>query len=117
LYLLAQLIYSEAGSDWISNEIQLMVGSVVMNRVASDEFPNTIYDVVHQYNQYQFIKFGTKVIPNQRAIDNAKLILDGYRNCPSNIVWQSECRQGDGTYKRFKINNKTIYFCYSNKTK
>jgi len=114
LYLLSQVRYSEVGSNNIPYWVQLMVGSVVMNRVDSNKFPNTIYNVVHQYNQYQFVKFNVKVTPNARALFNAEKVLKGYRNCSKNTVWQSESRQGNGTYKTFRINGKTLYFCYSN---
>jgi len=114
LYLLSQIIYSEAGSDWISDEIQLMVGSVVLNRVNSPYFPDNIYDVTHQKGQYQFILQNIEVIPNQRAIDNAKQLLDNQDNltCPSNVIFQSESIQGDGIYKTYETKYTTLYFCY-----
>jgi len=52
LYLLAKIIYAEAGSDWLTDEHQRLVGSVLLNRVASPEFPNTIREVVEQPGQY-----------------------------------------------------------------
>jgi len=114
LYLLSQVIYSEAGSDWISDEIQLMVGSVVLNRVNSPYFPDNIYDVIHQKGQYQFILQDIDVVPNQRAIDNAKQLLDNQNDliCPSNILFQSESAMGDGIYKKYETKYATLYFCY-----
>ena len=52
LDLLARLIYSEGGIE--SYETQLMIGSVVMNRVMSNEpyFPDTIREVIYQKNQF-----------------------------------------------------------------
>ena len=52
LDLLARLIYSEGGIE--SYQTQLMIGSVVMNRVMSDEpyFPDTIREVIYQKNQF-----------------------------------------------------------------
>ena len=41
LVLLAQVIYTEAGSAWLPDEWRLAVGEVVLNRVASPEFPDT----------------------------------------------------------------------------
>ena len=114
LYLLAQVIYAEAGSDWISDEIQFMVGSVVLNRVNSPYFPDNIYDVIHQKGQYQFILQDIDVVPNQRAIDNAKQLLDNQNDliCPSNILFQSESAMGDGIYKKYETKYATLYFCY-----
>ena len=114
LYLLAQVIYAEAGSDWISDNVQLMVGNVVMNRVMSDKFPDTIYDVVHAPNQYQFIKHGITVKPSKRALDNARKILNGVKVMPKNVYYQSEYKNlGDGIYKKVKTKYSTMYFSYS----
>jgi len=114
LYLLGQVIEAESGSDWIKDEVQLMVGNVVMNRVSNDKFPNTIYDVVHAPNQYQFIKHGITVRPSKRALDNARKILNGTRVIPKNVVYQSEYKNlGDGIYKKVKTKYSTMYFSYS----
>ena len=50
LTLLAALIYCEAGGE--SYEGQLAVGSVVMNRVYSSSFPDTISGVIYQSGQF-----------------------------------------------------------------
>ena len=52
VYMLAHLIGGEAGADWCTDELQLMVGSVVLNRMASDRFPNTMEEVIFQKGQY-----------------------------------------------------------------
>lgn len=48
--LLAALIYCEAGNQ--SYEGMVAVGAVVMNRVASASFPNTISEVIYQGGQF-----------------------------------------------------------------
>ena len=48
--LLAALIYCEAGGE--PYEGQLAVGSVVMNRVRSGSFPNTVSGVIYQSGQF-----------------------------------------------------------------
>ncbi len=48
--LLAALIYCEAGNQ--SYEGMVAVGAVVMNRVYSSSFPNTISDVIYQSGQF-----------------------------------------------------------------
>ena len=48
--LLAAIIYCESGGE--SYESQLAVGSVVLNRVNSSYFPNTITEVIYQKNQF-----------------------------------------------------------------
>lgn len=48
--LLAALIYCEAGNQ--SYEGMVAVGAVVMNRVNSDSFPNTVSEVIYQGGQF-----------------------------------------------------------------
>lgn len=55
-YLLANLIYCEAGGE--PYEGQVAVGAVVMNRVLSGRFPNTVAGVIYQKNQFSPVKSG-----------------------------------------------------------
>lgn len=48
--LLAALIQCEAGNE--SYEGQLAVGAVVMNRVKSGRYPNSVYEVIYQPSQF-----------------------------------------------------------------
>jgi len=50
LRLLAALIQCEAGT--VSADGQLAVGAVVMNRVRSGAYPNTIYGVIYASGQF-----------------------------------------------------------------
>lgn len=50
LDLLARLIYFEARGECY--EGQVAVGAVVMNRLKTSGFPNTIHDVIYQKNQF-----------------------------------------------------------------
>lgn len=50
LNLLAAIIYCEAGNQ--SREGKVAVGAVVLNRVASSSFPNTIREVIYQSGQF-----------------------------------------------------------------
>lgn len=49
-YLLANLIYCEAGGEPYAG--QLAVGAVVMNRVLSSVYPNTVVGVIYQRKQF-----------------------------------------------------------------
>jgi spore germination cell wall hydrolase CwlJ-like protein len=49
--LLAKIVYLEAGNQ--SEEGMLAVANVVLNRVKSDKFPDTVYDVIFQPRQFQ----------------------------------------------------------------
>ena len=56
LYLLAAIVYAEAGSECY--DAQLAVANVVMNRVRSSYYPNTISAVIYQ--PYQFTACKTR---------------------------------------------------------
>jgi len=109
LNMLSRIIFAEAGSDWITDEHQLAVGSVVLNRMADSRFPNTMKDVIFQEGQYACTWDGNYYKdPNERAVNNAKYLLENGVTIPSNVVWQSQEKQGKGLWK--KIQNH--YFCY-----
>lgn len=110
LNLLAHLIFAEAGSDNISDEQQILVGIVAMNRVKSKKYPNTLYEVIYQSGQYACTWDGNfEKEPNERAYSNAKIVLDNQADVhPVNVIYSAEFEQGSGVYK--KLGN--TYFCY-----
>lgn len=109
LALLARVIWCEAGSNWLTDEHQRAVASVVINRKNDSRFPNTINEVVYQKGQYGCVYNGMiNRTPNQRAYDNAKYVLENGVTIPSNVVWQSRGKQGVGVYKYIQGH----YFCY-----
>ena len=55
-YLLANLIYCEAGNQ--PYEGQVAVGAVVINRVLSGAFPDTVVGVIYQTNQFEPVSTG-----------------------------------------------------------
>ena len=116
LDMLAAVIYYEAGDIYCVDRHQQLVGQVVINRVNSDEFPDTIYDVITQKNQYASASkvlenMGDRSIIPQRCYDNALAVLNGEVKCPSDIVWQAEFIQGK-VYEVYKTPYSTTYFCY-----
>ena len=50
LTLLAQLVYNEANIEPYEGKVAVV--HVVLNRMASSEFPDTVFDVVYQKNQF-----------------------------------------------------------------
>lgn len=109
LYLLARVIHCEAGSDWLTDEHQLAVGSVVLNRVADSRFPNTISGVVYQKGQYACVPNGMiNRTPSERAVKNARYLLENGVTTPTNVVWQAQFKQGRGVWKYIQGH----YFCY-----
>ncbi len=76
LYWLSRIIYAESGNQPLDGKIA--VGNVVMNRVASPLFPDTIYDVLFQRNQFSPAATGSIYrTPNAASVAAAKLVLDG----------------------------------------
>ena len=76
LYWLSHIIYAESGNQPLEGKIA--VGNVVMNRVADPVFPNSIYGVVFQKNQFTPVKNGTiHLTPNEESVLAAKLCLEG----------------------------------------
>ncbi len=55
-YLLANLIYCEAGGESYAG--QLAVGAVVINRVLSSVYPNTVTGVIYQKSQFSPVASG-----------------------------------------------------------
>ena len=54
--LLAKVTYAEAGNQTL--EQQLAVAAVILNRVESESFPNTIQEVISQKGQFSSVKGG-----------------------------------------------------------
>ena len=82
VYWLARIIEAEAGGE--SGEGKLAVANVVLNRVASNSYPDTIYDVIFD------TKYGTQFeptsngaiynTPSEESIEAAKRALSGENN-------------------------------------
>ncbi|MGM9542157.1 MAG: cell wall hydrolase [Candidatus Limivicinus sp.] len=115
LYLLAKLICAEAGSDWLSDDFRLCVGEVVLNRVESPEFPDSISDVVYQKGQYA--SAGTaafaSLVPSQACVDAALRLMQGERKMAPSVVFQSDHEQGEifSMYTDRRLG--TTFFCVS----
>lgn len=115
LDLLSRLIYAEAGCTWIPDWVQRMVGSVVLNRVESQYYPDTIREVIYQPGQYAPTWDGSlQKTPDARTIENARYLLEHGSICPENVVGQNSIVTGSGVYTSYydQVLDTTIYFCY-----
>lgn len=117
LWWMSKIIYAEAGADFITDELQCMVGAVLYNRWLSPEFPDTLEECVFQKGQYApttSSDFKTAT-PNERSVSNAVRVLTGEFSIPETVVFQANFRQGSGTYKEIYVPElgKSSYFCYS----
>lgn len=113
--LLARLLTCEMGCSWIADEQQLYVGSVVLNRVASDLFPDTLQEVIYQPGQYAPAISGwiETVQPDERTIGNARWLLENGSVLPENVLYQSTVVQGP-VYDCYYDSTlgTTTYYCY-----
>lgn len=105
-YLTGALVGECQGYSW---EHQVAVGSVVLNRVEHEEYPNTVKEVIHDPGQYACIKNGMFYRePTQRNENVAEYLLENGSQIPNNVIYQSTVPQGSGIWR--KIDNH--YFCY-----
>ena len=75
--LLARLIYAEARGE--SYKGQVAVGAVVLNRVRSSSFPNTISGVIYQPYAFTCVNDGQiNYTPNQTAYNAARDAMNGW---------------------------------------
>ncbi len=89
VYWLSRIIYAESGAEPFRGKIA--VGNVVLNRVASAQFPDSVYGVIFDKKHgVQFSPVSNGAIyktPNKDSVIAAKICLEG-----------------------FSINNKVLYF-------
>ena len=77
LNLLARVIYGEARGEPYNG--QVAVGAVVLNRVKSSSFPNTISGVIYQSGAFDAVKDGQiNLTPNSTAKKAAQDALNGW---------------------------------------
>lgn len=77
LNLLARVVYGEARGEPYSG--QVAVAAVVLNRVKSSSFPNTISGVVYQSGAFDAVRDGQiNLSPNSTAIKAAQDALNGW---------------------------------------
>ena len=80
-FLLAVIIYCEAGNQ--SYEGKVAVGNVVLNRVASPRFPNTIREVIYAPGQFSPVGMGwyekelAKGTVNESCLQAARDAMNG----------------------------------------
>lgn len=77
LNLLSRLVYAEARGESYTG--QVAVAAVVLNRVKSSSFPNTISGVIYQTGAFDVVTDGQiNLTPNSTAIKAAQDALNGW---------------------------------------
>lgn len=105
--LLACVIYQEAGSDAVCDDCRRRVADVVLNRVESEYFPDTIYEVLMQPSQYgaysmtgivwpERASYETEAHAVERARRIAREVLSGQHGdlYGNGYIWQAGFEQG-----------------------
>ena len=104
LCLLAKIITSDAGSERLSDEWRMCVGEVVLNRVASPEFPDTVEEVIMQEGQYAGVntdQFTYYLNPTEDSVNAALRLLQGERLMDPWVVFQANFPQGGSIYAKY----------------
>ena len=106
---LARIIQAENGGHE-DDEALLLTGVVVLKRVKSKYYPDTIMGVISQKGQYSTYadgKFWNE--PSKRSMRIAKKLLSTniVHDYPDNLVFQAEFEQGRAVYKKLGYE----YFC------
>ena len=114
--ILARTMYMEARDcPW---RHVLSVGAVVLNRVRSDLFPNTVKEVIEQPYQYSVTYAYAFMFDKTpaRYYAAARILLDGEYNLPGDVLYQAQFPQGSGIYWESHVHTQwwdsTTYFCY-----
>lgn len=115
LNILAKVVAYEADPQWCEWEHSVAVAVVVLNRVASPYFPDTVKEVVAQPGQYlPAYTYGFEQTP-RLCYEVAKAAMDGDHDVPSDCYWQDNTIQGKSIWKSFTVDTgyfrSTTYIC------
>ena len=112
-YLLACLVQAEAGGEIY--EGKLAVANVVLNRVQSSSFANSITDVIYQTGQFCVVINGSLASimsqgPAQECVQAARDALAGNNNVPGYLYFRSRhCNGYVETSHSQRIGNQIFY--------
>ena len=109
-YLLANLIYCEAGGESYAG--QVAVGSVVINRVLSSVYPDTVTGVIYQSGQFSPVASGrlALALAEGRATGScyqaADEVMGGTTNVSNCVYFRTPV---DGIEPRYRIGGHIFY--------
>lgn len=85
-HLLAQIINAEAKGEPYNGKVA--VGNVILNRIKSPHFPDTVRDVVYQKGQFSPVSDGSiNNEPNSESIKAAKEAMNGYKVVGDDVIY------------------------------
>lgn len=110
VWYLSRVIQAESG--YCQTEMMEGVGSVVLNRVESDLFPDSIREVIEQPGQYSTLSWLSQQTPTDEVMEVTYDLLDNGSKYPADVIYQANFVQGSGIYKMLSTSYSTMYFCY-----
>jgi len=117
LYDLSRIMQAEKGPCWPDMFI-MAIGEVVLNRVESPEFPDSIHEVIYQPGQYEPAEDGSLEYthPDENTVRLAMRLLQGERVLEDpQVIFQALFPQGRGSKVEYtdEILGTTTYFCWT----
>lgn len=109
LDMLAAIIYCEAGSEGYDG--QLAVGAVVMNRVRSSSYPNSIMGVIYQSGQFSPVASGRFILALSQgsATSSCRQAAQAAVGGSSNVGGCLSFRRNTGDISGIVIGNHVFY--------
>lgn len=98
-YMLAKIAMAEAEGEDVEGKALVIL--TVLNRVNSNEFPDTIYDVIYQPRQFSPIESGRydRVEPNDECYQALDMVISGWDESQGSLYFES-CAEEDNWHSR-----------------
>lgn len=101
--MLCNVVGHEYGANWVPEADKALVVEVIMNRVNSPAFPNTIYDVLMQRNQFAGLEYLVNMDGMSGYVtDSVKAAVDLYLADPTQFSHGYLYFNGDGYRNYFR---------------
>lgn len=117
LWLLSRALYAVTGNRTFAEEWRLCVGEVILNRVASPEFPDTLAEVIYADERYcgKVEGYFEALRPDALCAEIAWRLLEGERCMDDRrVVYQDEHFYDGGVCKAlYDYRAGDIFFCYT----
>ena len=99
-YLLAKIAMAEA--EGCNIQTKTLIIMCVLNRVWSDEFPDTIEEVIFQENQFSPIDNGRRdrVEPNEDCYEAVKIVMEAKYDYSGGATYFENCADEDNWHSR-----------------
>ena len=99
-YLLAKIAMAEA--EGCNIQTKTLIIMCVLNRVWSDEFPDTIEEVIFQENQFSPIDNGRwdRVEPNEDCYEAVKVVMEAKYDYSGGATYFENCADEDNWHSR-----------------